>query len=534
MSKKLSSVILEIPIENHSILSVHAIVRSIPHRREVLRGEWNGRMVYAKIFTGERACTHQARDVAGTMLLQAKGIATPALLYQGEIHDAQFDIGAFILIYAAILNTNNAEVAYLEKEDAGRLGLLMQLVKTIAIHHKAGIYQSDLHFKNFLVQSSQAVDCLANKKLDVSKEEEKKALTQDSIIFTIDGDGIRSLPRLFKSDSMRKNIATFFSKMHVLDDAWIPQLYAMYASDLNIACSSQTIARVTRKMRRIRMQVANRYADKKVFRSCTDVIFKGFLETHTFIWLSQTYAHLLPIFTIDALDQCLLSPAFKTGNTCTVGLFAAQSSVAQPNAQSATHATESIVVKRYNIKHVFHAMLRCLRTTRAATSWANAHRLMTLGVSTATPIALIEKRYFFNMLKSKSYFLTHYIDAPDVATYFAIELDPVKRANVVHEIALMFYRLYLLKLSHGDMKASNVKVLHGKPILIDLDSMQQHRCSWLFERKHARDIKRFMRNWPTNKTLDRTMIIMLQDAFNTVYVNASTKVLAKMHTNLVT
>ena len=532
MTKKLSNVIREIHIENHSILNVHAIVRSIPHRREVLRGEWNGRMVYAKIFTGERARAHQARDVAGTMLLQKKGITTPALLYQGEIHDAQFDTDTFILIFAAILNTNNAEVAYLEKEDADRLGLLMQLVKTIAIHHKAGIYQSDLHFKNFLVQSSQAVDCLANKKLDVSKKE--KTLTQDPIIFTIDGDGIRSLPRLFKSGSMVKNIATFFSKMHVLDDAWIPQLYAIYASDLNIACSSQTIARIIRKVRRIRMQVANRYADKKVFRSCTDVIFNDFLETHTFIWLSRPYTHLLPIFTIDAMDQCLLSPAFKAGNTCTVGLYAAQSPTAQPNAQSATPAPESIVVKRYNIKHVFHAMLRCLRKTRAATSWANAHRLMILGVSTASPIALIEKRYFFNMLKSKSYFLTHYIDAPDVATYFAIEQDLVKRENVAHEIALMFYKLYLLKLSHGDMKASNVKVLHGKPILIDLDSMQQHRCSWLFERKHARDIKRFMRNWPTNKTLDHAMIVMLQDAFNKAYVNASPEVLAKIHTNLAT
>lgn len=523
-----SNVIREILIENHSLLSVHAVVRFIPHQREVLRGEWNGQIVYAKIFTGVRARTHQARDVAGTKLLQAKNIATPQLLYQGKVHGAAFDAPAFILIYAAIPAANNAEVAYLVKEDAGRLSLLMQLVKTMAMHHKAGVFQSDLHFKNFLVQSTYEANCNSNKPLNASISKEKR-LALDPIIFTIDGDGIRSLPHFFKSHAMHKNIATFFSKMHVLDDVWIPQLYAMYASDLNIDCTSQTIARVLDQTRQIRRQVASRYADKKVFRNCTDVVLNGFSQTHTFTWFARKYADLAQTLPTEVLDQCLLSPAFKAGNTCTVGLYRAQNLALQANAQNVFLVTEPIVVKRYNIKHMMHAMLRCLRTTRAAISWANAHRLIILGVPTATPIALLEKRYFFNMLKSTSYFLTQYIDAPDVATYFEFEHDAVKRANVVHELALMFYKLYLLKLSHGDMKASNIKVLHGKPILIDLDSMQQHCFNWFFEKKHARDIQRFMRNWQINKMQDRAIVALLQDALNAIYSDTNRKVLANIN-----
>jgi len=332
-------------------------------------------------------------------------------------------------------------------------------------------------------------------------------------VYTIDGDGIRVLPRLWKSRKMRQNLATFFSKLDVLDDVWIPQLYRLYTEILGLEYSEASAQKLARQTLQIRTQIASEYADHKVFRNCTDVKLNRFSQTHTWSWSARSYAHLPELHNINALNDCLENPVFKAGNTCTVGLLNSQTS----NHHDAPSISQQLVVKRYNIKSMMHAWSRSLRTTRAAISWANAHRLTLLGLPTATPIALIEKRYFFNMLKSHSYFVTSYIDAPDVALYFAQEKDTLKRAEVMREIATLFYKLYLLKLSHGDMKATNIKISNDKPVLIDLDSMQQHQATWIAKQKHARDLKRFMRNWQTGSTQDARVLAGFSKVFKVVY-----------------
>ena len=65
------------------------------------------------------------------------------------------------------------------------------------------------------------------------------------------------------------------------------------------------------------------------------------------------------------------------------------------------------------------------------------------------------------------------------------------------------------------MKASNIKLLEGKPYLIDLDSMQQHRFSFYAQKRHARDLKRFMQNWQDQPTLYNTFV----KAFLAVYAD---------------
>jgi hypothetical protein len=62
-----------------------------------------------------------------------------------------------------------------------------------------------------------------------------------------------------------------------------------------------------------------------------------------------------------------------------------------------------------------------------------------------------------------------------------------------------------LKFSHGDFKATNVKLVNLAPVLIDLDSMQAHFghwfSDWRFERAHIRDLRRFMENWSNNEEI---------------------------------
>jgi len=244
-----------------------------------------------------------------------------------------------------------------------------------------------------------------------------------------------------------------------------------------------------------RMKAAADYADKKVFRTCTDVMVYQGQDSAALV--SSVYSHLpLPVDMAgyDALIKA--EQLLKDGNTCTVGL--------------ANIGETDVVVKRYNLKSIAHMIGRLFRRTRASISWANAHRLQLLGMPTARPVALFEQRTM-RYLRGKAFFLSGFVDQCDVDAFFKHTRDKQLRAIAVKNIVQLFYRLYLLRLSHGDTKASNMKVLdNGVPLLIDLDSMQQHRFGIFAAKSHARDIKRFMQNWKAQPALYNAFVEIFQ------------------------
>jgi len=150
------------------------------------------------------------------------------------------------------------------------------------------------------------------------------------------------------------------------------------------------------------------------------------------------------------------------------------------------------VVKRYNIKGFWHALKRCSRATRAARSWRNAHRLLMLGIETPMPVALLEKR--FGPFRSTSYFVNEYLEGPRAIDFFRSRGGAHKDA-VASRIVWILKRLKEERISHGDMKATNI-IIHGlEPSLVDLDAMRAHSSQRRFVAAHRKDVKRFMKNW---------------------------------------
>ena len=457
------------------VLEIDEVVRVVAHKRIVCRGRWGGLAVYAKIFIGKEANRYALRDETGVIALRQAGINTTDLLIATETLD-----GAHVLVYAAIKNAQNAEVVCKQLGKNARFRLMQKLVSTVAQHHQAGLIQTDLYLKNFLVQYDSA----------------QYDAAQNALVYTLDGDGIRPLFKLFQSRQKLHNLATLFSKMDVLDDVWIEDLYQVYCNETGIAFSVLDGAKVWNLTQKIRQHVSSAYADKKVFRNCTDVK------------VTQNFRHYLAIasgFLVEerqllSLDPLLEDPLhnIKNGHTCTIAM--------------AHMANWQVVIKRYNIKNRWHGLSRAVRPSRAAISWANAHRLIISNIMTPKPLALVEAR--FGALRQRAYFVSEYIDAPDVAQFFAQTHAMEIKKNVADEVALMFYRLSLLKISHGDCKASNIKIKDSKPVLLDLDAMQADAS--LFERKHIKDLKRFMRNWAN----DAETTAMLKQAFVMAYDEA--------------
>ncbi len=455
----------DIVLQNKDHLYLDSVVRVVPNKRLVCRALLNNQEVYVKLFFGDRARKYFLRDLAGVNLLLKNNIPTPPIIYSGYTEKENIPV----LVLAAIESSENADILLKKFTLAKRLKLAINLVKAVASHHNANLIQSDLYFKNFLVRND--------------------------LVYTIDGDGIKS-NLVVRRKKYLGNLALLLSKFDVVDlERWLPKLLTAY-SQARFSRPSIKSADINKLINQYRIKVSNDYANKKVFRRCTDV--KVEKDRHLFKAISADYSDEQFSLNSNFLNEVDgLKKILKNGNTSTVWLSQINESL--------------IVVKRYNIKSLWHALSRAFRPTRAAKSWANAFRLNILGISTPKPIALIEKRWWG--LRGKAYFLSEYLDAPDAFDYFAKIKNKKLQAVAIKNIVDLFYRMHLLNLSHGDMKSSNIKVLDGQPSLIDLDSMRQHRYDYFALKAHVQDLRRFMQNWQAQSALYN----MFVEEFSAVY-----------------
>jgi len=153
-----------------------------------------------------------------------------------------------------------------------------------------------------------------------------------------------------------------------------------------------------------------------------------------------------------------------------------------------------LVVKRYNIKSCWHRLRRLLRTTRAALSWKNGYRLKMWGLQTPWPLALVEQR--FGPLRGRSYLITEYCPFAGCYDY---QQQPAQEDpggdRLIDALARMVAALQTLGLSHGDLKADNLKFDGRSLQLLDLDSLTRWRSTRRLDSATRHDCQRLLRNW---------------------------------------
>lgn len=469
----------ELALTDGSVLEIQAVVRTVPNKRLVCRCVWNGQPVYAKIFLGKNAARYAERDARGVTWLSEAGIRTPALLCISETADPQVRV----LLFTEILDAANVEQQLASLDNAQKAEFAGLLVQEVAAHHRSGLLQTDMYLKNFLVKSNQ--------------------------VYTLDGDGVRQLLGFFQKRQRLTNLATLLSKFDALDDGWIPSLYARYCLHTGELSNAADISSLRRFVQKIRQSQVSAYADRKAFRNCTDVKVLHSFDSFKAIAAGFNMEHI----DADALDACLGTPErnLKNGNTCTVGL--------------AELAGRQVVVKRYNIKGFWHGLNRAFRVSRAALSWANGHRLLMSNIATAKPLALVEMRW--GLLRRRAYYLSEYVDAPDALQFFAQCGSLEQKQIVARHLAALLHKMYLLKYTHGDFKATNIKIVDLKPLLIDLDAMRVHSSrffGFVFTHRHVKDLKRLMRNW----SRDQQTHALLRQALFDEYLSAGSDALKQI------
>jgi UDP-glucose:(heptosyl)LPS alpha-1,3-glucosyltransferase len=444
------------------IMRCEQLMRVIPHKRWVFFARWNNQDIVAKCFKRPRDA---ARELQGYHALIEAGIHTPNLLFHGWSRGGNF----YILLYQRIMPAQDFAASWAQANIATQQQLFTDLLLLIAQHHDAGIRQCDLHFKNFL---------LGNNK-----------------IYTLDAADIIKTDHPLTGSQSLNNLALLFAQLPPQSERTFEEFYRVYAQARGILFTLTDLIDLKKYLvywQKYRLLAYGR----KIFRSSTALVCRR--SWRHFLVCDRTYdTAAMRLFLADP-ETVLQGPAvkiLKAGHTCTVALIEISG--------------RQLVVKRYNIKNFWHRLKRAIQPTRAARSWRNAHRLLLAGIPTAKPVALLEKRC--GPLRGTSYFISEYIAGTRLDAYLTETSTPEEQLFISEKILALFKRLADMRLSHGDLKATNILMVGSEPFLIDLDAMRLHQLNWRWRKARQRDWQRFLKNWQNEPEIQKTFERVLEN-----------------------
>lgn len=154
---------------------------------------------------------------------------------------------------------------------------------------------------------------------------------------------------------------------------------------------------------------------------------------------------------------------------------------------------KNIVTKQYNHRGFCHSLRHTIKRSRAFRCWINGHRLFNLGIPTPKPLAYIEQRK--GLLVWTSYLVTEFVDARMLCDFERdSSVSQQQLSRIIGQVEELLERLAKHRISHGDLKHTNILITDKGPVLTDLDAMVVHKISWLFQSKRQKDMARFLKD----------------------------------------
>jgi tRNA A-37 threonylcarbamoyl transferase component Bud32 len=439
-------------------LSLARLLRVLPGKRLVGEGRRGDERVLVKLFVARESRRHWERERSGIAALMGAGIPTPPLLAAGPLES-----GGHYLLTPYLDEATTLAGA---RDDGERADpMLLAAIRLVGRMHGRGLVQTDLHLGNFLRRGDE--------------------------LYMIDGDGIVNclVGQDIDERAIRRNLALFLAQLPVSLEDRHAELIAAYREanpDAHFDDADLEADKVLIRDRRLGLIL------KKCVRDCT--LFRIDRRVDRFTAVARSEADWLAPILADPDAWMARGAPLKAGNTSTV--------------VRVELAGRAVVIKRYNIKGAGHAVSRFWRPSRAWHSWREGHRLAALGIPTPTPLALIESR--LGPLRGKAWLITEYVEGPDLLEHWS-RLGEAEPPQGEQQALLRTLRsLAAARISHGDMKATNLIWQDGKVMLIDLDVMKRHHNSNGFSRACLRDMTRLAENWPDESHLHEYLTAILR------------------------
>jgi len=444
-------------------LYAERLLRLVPGKRMVVFGMWRGMPVVAKLFFDNRRAKQQAEaDAKSIKLLEDHKIPTPALRFTGATSDQR----VHALIFERITNGEDLYALWTQREsNQDLLPVLYAVMIELATQHVLGIKQQDMHLGNFLIAGK--------------------------LIYTIDGSEVVATNNLLPKAESMENLALLLSQLGAGVTSLQESLFLHYANARGWLLRPADTLEIKYL---IKQNDFNRWQDyqKKILRSSTDFLPYRRLGVRGMLMRTANLPEMQAFLQDpDSVFNKEYKELLKNGRSSTVIKVMLDG--------------REVVIKRYNMKSIWHRLRRMFRHTRALHCWRLAQKLSLFQVKTAPPIAYVESNWLG--IRGKSYYVMEYVPGPDIKTYLApFETEPYSAAIVIQRVCQLLASLQQLEITHGDLKATNMIVNdRQQPVLIDLDGANEHLTLTGLRQAWREEIHRFLCNFVEQPTLAQIM-----------------------------
>lgn len=442
------------------------VLRFLPHKRVVFKALWHDKEVVIKLFFHKDRDKRNAefqKEVDTIKFLTNLKLPTPELLDYKKIYyrDYSYVVTKFI------------------NSDTKKNIDISEYFKAIAALHNYGIYQEDIHLKNFIIHDGiiHYIDAMEiNLKNHHQKLSIKTALDNVSLFisqFSVDEQGMH----LAKLNDYFENI-NFLTEVEIKS---------------NLSKYKKYIYKKSQKFFNKRIKDFS----QKVFRDCSSFISfeKSFAnkEKITGVFNRKEFYKDQEFFNDFISNEEKYKKGcetyFKKGNTAEVFLLKSEQS--------------KYVVKYYKVKNLFHTIKNSLQKTRAKKSWLKSNICEFLGINTMAPIGFFEVKKYG--VFSGAYFITKYNENFDNLNSLLESNVKLKNKVIADDIARNLHALRINKIYHGDLKVNNMlrsidKKSQGM-YLIDLEQMHKVENTKHFDYLHNKDKARLLRSLENYKDL---------------------------------
>ena len=440
--------------DGNELRAIH-MLRSLPGKRIVAEAELGDRPVLAKLYIGDGSARHWARERDGIGHLVRAGLPTPALIAAAPLAAGGHAIVTEFLAGSETLLQAWQGIAHPAPGSDECCEILEPAFTLLGRMHAIGITHEDLHLGNFLKHGDD--------------------------LYVIDGDTVRQRAvSTLDPERARDNLVLLIAQLPMAWDRALEPLLAAYAR--GNPTLGATPSGLNAGIERARSQRLADYLGK-ARRNCS--LFRVEKRFSRYVALFRPSEAEIGTLLNDPDRGTEDGDRLKSGGTCTVARVRG--------------TTGAVVIKRYNLKNRKHALSRVWRPSRAWHSWVEGNRLRLLGIPTPAPLAVIEERW--GPLRGRAWLITDYCAGPNLAEHLAADRGPPP--GEAGAIQSLFDTLFRARISHGDLKATNLLWSEGELYLVDLDAMRQHRSVDAHRSAWHRDRARLLKNWPAGSALHR-------------------------------
>jgi len=406
------------------------------------------------LFVARHNSRHWERERQGIEALRAVNLPTPGIVAAGRLDGGGHFLLTEFLQKSRTLAEQWSGMETLPPGSPLALEILQPAFALLGRLHAAGLVQNDLHLGNFLAYHDE--------------------------LFVIDGDGVITAGKgqAALAQQTLENLALLVAQLPLAWECCLDVLVAAYESEQGrLRPDRETLLLAVEQARAQRLA----HFLAKTLRDCSQFAVRS--TTSRFSAVVRTEKEALSALLEDPDRFIAQGELLKDGNTCTVARV--------------DIGGRALVVKRYNLKSFRHALSRFWRPSRAWHSWVAGHRLAFYGIRTPAPLAMLEERV--GPLRRRAFLVTEFCPGESLLQRLSQDREPDEaEAKAIEDF---FGALLRLKISHGDMKASNLLWQADRLSVIDLDAMVQHDSHKAFIHDWRRDRERFLRNWPKHSVL---------------------------------